>query len=72
MNNNSTRPASDVGEKIEDCVENCTELHSLILDDTEGVTGRPEDCRALASRLAWPLGSTMVTPMEDPPSLSRK
>jgi len=34
----STGSTSNVGEEIEDCVEGRTELDSLILDDTEGVS----------------------------------
>ena len=38
MTDNSTGSTSNVGEKIEDCIECGTELNSLILDDTEGVS----------------------------------
>jgi len=38
MTDNSTGSTSNVGEEIEDCVEGRTELDSLILDDTEGVS----------------------------------
>lgn len=42
MDDNGTRPAGNIGEEVEDCVEDRAELDSLVLDDTESVAGGSE------------------------------